>query len=238
MFELTGAKTPLVLIPGLLCDALLWAHQIGALSDVADCWVPNPIGVASIRDMAATVLETSPFEKFALAGLSMGGYVALEIMRQAPSRVRKLALLDTSARPDSLEQTRRRHALVEVARGGKFTEVVRLLLPALVNRDKSCDPEIVGTVWAMARNVGQEAFYRQETAIIGRIDSRPHLGAIDCPTVIICGRQDAVTPPEVHEELAQGIRGANLSIIEDCGHLSTMEQPEKVSAALRPWLAI
>jgi pimeloyl-ACP methyl ester carboxylesterase len=237
MSELAGTKTPLVLIPGLLCDALLWAHQIGALSDIADCWVPNPVAAASIRDLAATVLETSPFEKFALAGLSMGGYITLEIMRQAPSRVLKLALLDTSARPDAPEQTRRRHALVELVRGGKFTEVVRLLLPALVNRARSYDPEIVGTVWAMARNVGEEAFYRQEAAIIGRIDSRPHLRDIDCATLIICGRQDAITPPEVHEELSRGISGAKLAIIEDCGHLSTMEQPEEVSAALRSWLA-
>ena len=236
MSNATAPKTPLVLIPGLLCDALLWAHQIGALSDIADCWVANPIVSESIRDMAATVLETSPFENFALAGLSMGGYVALEIMRQAPSRVLNLALLDTSARADTPEQTRRRHALVGLARGGKFTEVVKLLLPALVNRARSYDPEIVGTVWAMARNVGEQAFYRQESAIIGRIDSRPHLGAIDCPTLLICGRQDAITPPELHEELASGIKDAKLNIIEDCGHLSTMEQPEEVSAALRSWL--
>lgn len=230
------SQIPLVFIPGLLCDSLLWAPQIGALSDIADCWVDSPTVADTVKTMAAQLLERSPFSQFALAGLSMGGYVALEIMRQAPGRVLKLALLDTSARADTPEQTERRHALIEIARRGRFAEVTNLLLPALVNRARSYDRQIVGTIRAMARNVGEEAFYRQESAIIRRIDSRPHLEAIRCPTLVLCGHQDAITPPPLHRELASGINGAKLVLIGDCGHLSTIEQPEEVNLALRAWL--
>ncbi|OGA04362.1 MAG: alpha/beta hydrolase [Betaproteobacteria bacterium RIFCSPLOWO2_02_FULL_62_17] len=230
------SQIPVVLIPGLLCDSLLWAPQIGTLSDIADCWVASPTGADSIESLAAQLLERAPFPQFSLAGLSMGGYVALEIMRQAPGRVLKLALLDTSARADTPEQTERRHALIEIARRGRFAEVTNLLLPALVNRARSYDRQIVGTIRAMARNVGEEAFYRQESAIIRRIDSRPHLEAIRCPTLVLCGHQDAITPPPLHRELASGINGAKLVLIGDCGHLSTIEQPEEVNLALRAWL--
>ena len=230
------SQIPVVLIPGLLCDSLLWAPQIGTLSDIADCWVASPTGADSIESLAAQLLERAPFTQFSLAGLSMGGYVALEIMRQAPGRVLKLALLDTSARADTPEQTERRHALIEIARRGRFAEVTNLLLPALVNRARSYDRQIVGTIRAMARNVGEEAFYRQESAIIRRIDSRPHLEAIRCPTLVLCGHQDAITPPPLHRELASGINGAKLVLIGDCGHLSTIEQPEEVNLALRAWL--
>ncbi len=229
-------RIPLVFIPGLLCDSLLWAPQIGALSDIADCWVASPTGADNMETLAAELLERSPFEEFALAGLSMGGYVALEIMRQAPARVLRLALLDTSARADTPEQIERRRILIDLARRGRFAEVTKELLSALVNRARSFDPEIVATISAMARNVGKEAFYRQESAIIRRVDSLPHLEAIRCPTLVLCGHQDAITPPALHQELASRISGAKLVVIEDCGHLSTIEQPEEINVALRAWL--
>ncbi len=228
--------TPLILVSGLLCDSLLWAPQIGALSDIADCWVANPTQSDNINSLAAELLDRSPFEKFALAGLSMGGYVALEVQRQAPTRVLKLALLDTNARADTPEQTERRRILIDLAQRGKFPEVIQALLPLLVSRARSCDSNIVGVIKTMARNIGEEAFYRQEAAIIQRIDSRPHLAAIHCATLLVCGRQDALTAPDLHQEIANEITGATLSIIEDCGHLSTIEQPEKVNLALRTWL--
>jgi pimeloyl-ACP methyl ester carboxylesterase len=236
MTSASNTRSPLILVPGLLCDTLLWAPQIAALSDIADCWVLNPTEFDSISALAANLLERSPFENFALAGLSMGGYVALEIMRQAPARVQKLALLDTTARPELPEQTMRRRKLMDLAHNGRLDEVTQALLPALVSRARSYDTQIVGTIRTMARNIGSDAFLRQENAIIGRLDSRPHLAAIQCDTLVLCGGHDAMTPPELHREIANGIKSAKLTVVEDCGHLSTLEQPEEVSLAMRAWL--
>jgi len=228
--------TPLVLVPGLLCDRRLWRHQTEGLTDLAGpVLVPDVTGEDSVAGMARGVLEAAP-ERFALAGLSMGGYVSLEVVRRAPERVEALALLDTSARPDTPEQTEARLALVGLARSGRFDEVWRLLLPRIVHPDRVEDPEIRSTVREMAHAVGPEGFERQERAIIGRPDSRGGLPAISCPTLVLCGKDDALTPPHLHEELAEGIRSARLCQIDDCGHLSTLERPEAVTRAMRAWL--
>ena len=229
-------KPALVLIPGLLCDERLWRHQSEALADLADLiLVPDVTGQDSVQDMAQDILEAAP-ERFALAGLSMGGYVALEIMRQVPDRVEALALLDTSARPDTPEGTKTRLALIEMAQDGRFDEVWRTLLPKIVHPDRVEDPGIVAVVEGMARSVGPEAFERQERAIIGRPDSREDLPGISCPTLVLCGRDDVLTPPSLHEELADGIPGAILRIVDRCGHLSTLERPEEITRAMREWL--
>jgi pimeloyl-ACP methyl ester carboxylesterase len=157
-------------------------------------------------------------------------------VRQAPERVEALALLDTTARPDTPKQTEARLALVGLARSGRFDEVWRLLLPRIVHPDRVEDPEIRSTVREMAHAVGPEGFERQERAIIGRPDSRGGLPAISCPTLVLCGKDDALTPPHLHEELAEGIRSARLCQIDDCGHLSTLERPEAVTRAMRAWL--
>ena len=226
----------LVLIPGLLCDERLWRNQGENLADLAGpILVPDVTGHASMQGMARDALEAAP-ERFALAGLSMGGYVALEILRQAPERVEALALFDTSARPDTPEQTKTRLALIEMARDGRFGEVWRTLLPKIVHPERVEDPEIRCVVEEMARSVGPEAFERQERAIIGRPDSRGDLASISCPTLVLCGLDDALTPPPLHEELADGIPGASLRLIERCGHLSTLERPEEVTNAMREWL--
>jgi pimeloyl-ACP methyl ester carboxylesterase len=228
--------TPLVLVPGLLCDERLWRHQAEGLSDLADqILIPDVTGQDSMASMARDVLEAAP-ERFALAGLSMGGYVSLEVMRQAPERVEALALLDTSARPDTPEQTEARLALVELARGGRFDEVWQGLLPMVVHPDRVDEPEIRSVVREMAHTVGPEGFERQERAIIARPDSRPDLPAISCPTLVLYGCEDALTPPHLHEELADGILDASLHKIENCGHLSTLERPEAVTHAMRAWL--
>jgi pimeloyl-ACP methyl ester carboxylesterase len=230
--------TPLVLVPGLLCDERLWRHQLEGLSDLAGpVHVPDVTGQDSMAEMARGVLEAAP-ERFALAGLSMGGYVSLEVVRRAPERVEALALLDTSARPDTPEQTEARLALVGLARSGRFDEVWRLLLPRIVHPDRVEDPAIRSTVREMALAVGPEGFERQERAIIGRPDSRGGLPAISCPTLVLCGKDDALTPPQLHEELADGIPGARLCQIDDCGHLSTLERPEAVTRAMRAWLEV
>jgi len=230
-------KAPLVLIPGLLCDALLWQHQIAGLGDAADCWVAPTTGEETMFGLSARILADCPFRRFALAGLSMGGYAALEILRQAPERVAGLALLDTSARPDTTEQSRRRHDFIELAGRGRFAGVTEALLPQWVHADHLTDRGLVVTVKTMARNVGRLAFTRQQRAIMSRLDSRPHLASIACPTLVLCGREDAVTPPALHEEIAAGIPAARLQMIDRCGHLSTLEQPQAVTAALLEWLS-
>lgn len=226
----------LVLVPGLLCDERLWRRQAEGLADLdGRIQIPDVTGHDSMQGMARAVLKEAP-ERFVLAGLSMGGYAALEIVRQAPERVQALALIDTSARPDTPEQTEIRLALVELARSGRFDEVWRTILPRIVHPDRVEDPEIVAAVEGMSNAVGPEAFERQERAIIDRPDSRGDLPGISCPTLVLCGRDDALTPVALHEELADGITGANLRVIDRCGHLSTLERPEEVTQAMREWL--
>lgn len=226
----------LVLVPGLLCDERLWRHQAGGLADLtSSIHVPDVTGQDSVEGLARGILETVP-GRFALAGLSMGGYVALEVVRQAPDRVEALVLLDTSARPDTPGQKETRLAFIELARGGRFDEVWRTLLPKIVHPDLVEDPEIRFAVEGMAHAVGPGGFERQETAIIGRPDSRGDLPDISCPTLVLCGRDDTLTPPHLHEELADGIPGARLRRIDRCGHLSTLERPEEVTRAMREWL--
>jgi len=227
--------TPLLLLPGLLCDRALWQSQIHDLNDVADCRVPDLGGHDSMAALAAAVLAQAP-PRFAVAGLSMGGYVALEILRQAPERVMRLALLDTSARADTPEQRQRREDLMALARQGRFKGVTPRLLPLLLHPERLADQALVDTVMGMAERVGAEAFLRQQTAIMGRSDSRELLPGIRCPSLVLCGRQDALTPLERSLEMADAIPGARLSVLEQCGHLSSLEHPTRVSAALRAWL--
>lgn len=228
-------RIPLVLIPGLLCDHALWAHQLANLDDIADMTVADVSRDDSIAGMARTVLADAP-DRFALAGLSMGGYVAHEIMRRAPGKVDRLALLDTSARPDTPEQSSRRRGLIELAEKGRFKGVTPRLLPLLVHPDRQQDEPLTDAVMGMAARIGKDAFLRQQHAILGRIDSRPQLEGYAAPTLVLVGRQDALTPVAAGEEMAGLIPDATLVVIEECGHLSTMERPEQTTAALRDWL--
>src|SRR6266571_687142 len=232
-----SAKQGLVLVPGLLCDELMWRPQLAALAAVADCWVADHTRSETMAEVAADVLREAPFEKFALAGLSMGGYVALEMMRQAAQRVLRLALLDTSARADTPEQSQKRRDFISLAERGRFLGVTDILLPMLVHRSQLANRELASTIKKMAKNTGRDAFIRQERAIISRADSLPLLERIACPTLVLCGRQDALIPLALHEEMAARISGSKLEIVEECGHLSTMERPAETSAALRRWLA-
>ena len=230
-----SAGTPLVLLPGLLCDAALWRHQTDTLADIAEITVADLTGDDGIDDMARTVLKAAP-ETFALAGLSMGGFVAHEIMRQAPGRVTRLALLDTSARADTPGQSERRRAFIAQTRHGDFKGVTSRLLPMLIHPDRLEDGDLTGTIMAMAEGVGREAFLRQQNAIMNRPDCRRDLSAIHCPTLVLCGRQDALTPLAGHQEMADGIANAKLVVIEDCGHMAPLERPRAVSAVMRYWL--
>ncbi len=226
---------PLVLLPGLLCDDALWAPQIAALGDLAAISVGDVTTADSVAGMARQVLERAPAE-FALAGLSMGGYVSFEIMRQAPVRVTRLALLDTSARPDTPARQQQRRDLLRLARVGEFRGVTPKLLPQWVHPERMRDPDFVANVTAMTQRVGREAFIRQQTAIMDRPDSRPGLTQVKVPTLVLCGRQDLATPVEFAREIAADIPDARLVIVEECGHLATLERPDEVNRALRAWL--
>jgi pimeloyl-ACP methyl ester carboxylesterase len=227
--------TDLVLIPGLLCTEILWEHQIQHLNDVADITVPDVSGADSIAELAQAVLDNSPTQ-FALCGLSMGGIVAHEIMRIAPERVTKLALLDTTARPEMPEQTVKREGLLAMADRGEFGQVSMAIMPALVHSDRVTDITLSTEICAMAAAVGVDAFRRQVAAIIGRPDARERLRDYACLALVLCGREDAITTLEMHEEMANAIPNAKLAVIEQCGHVSTMERPQAVTALLRQWL--
>ena len=226
----------LLLLPGLLNGASLFEHQANALANVVGITIADLTGSDSIAALAADAVAQAPDGPFVLGGMSMGGYVAFEIMRQAPQRVRALALLSTSARPDTPDATAAREELIELA-ATDFPAVIEKLLARMAHPEHANTPEVGGMFQSMATGLGREVFVRQQRAIIGRADSRPTLAAINCPTLVLCGREDLVTPPDVHRELAAGITGARLEIIEECGHLLPLEQPEKVTGILRDWLA-
>lgn len=228
-------RIPLALLPGLLCDAALWQPQVEGLADLADCRVIDLTTQDSTAAMAESVLAAMP-PRFALAGLSMGGYAALEVMARAPERVTRLALLDTRCQVDDAETTARRRGLIELAEKGEFKGVTPRLLPLFIHEARLGDAALTGTVTAMAERVGKDAFVRQQRAIMGRRDHSATLVTIHVPTLVLCGRDDRLTPLADSKVMAAGIAGARLVVVEDCGHLATLERPAEVTAALRRWL--
>lgn len=220
-----------VLVPGLLCTPRLYGEQIPALWQFGPVLVADHTRDDTMAAIARRLLASAP-PRFALVGLSMGGYVALEVLRQSPERVAKLALLDTTARPDAPEQTEGRQRQIELARAGRFASIPDLLLPRFVAAARVGDRALEATVRAMAHETGAEAFVRQQTAIMGRADSRPSLAAIRCPTLVLVGAEDTLTPPERAAEMAAAIANARQVVVPACGHLSTLERPQAVTAAL------
>ena len=226
---------PVLLVPGLMCSPRLYAAQMPML------WERGPVTVAdhrrddTIAGIATHILATAP-PRFALVGLSMGGYIALELMRQAPARVERLALLDTSARPETPRQSEMRRERIALAEAGRFAEVPALSFPIAVHPSRRDDEVLRSVVAAMARDTGAEAFVRQQRAIMGRPDSRPTLGAIACRTLVLVGDADVVTPPDEAAEMAQTIPRARQVVVPACGHLSSLERPQAVTEALGAWL--
>ncbi len=227
--------TPVVLVPGLLCSAEVFAPQVTALWPYGQVTIASTLEGESIAQMADAILAAAP-PHFALAGISMGGYLSLEIMRQAPERVTRLALLDTSARPDTPEQTARRRSLLALAQSGDFETVAVKALTALLHPARQSDPTLRDTNLRMARTLGVTGLARQTEAIIARRDSRPFLAQITISTLVLVGDTDAVTPADHAEEIAAAIPGAKLVVIPDCGHASTLEQPDAVNRALLDWI--
>lgn len=227
---------PIVLIPGLLLSPPLYAAQLPAL------WRLGPVTVAvhtrddSMAAIAQRILASAP-PRFALVGLSMGGYISFEILRQAPQRIARLALLDTMAVPDTPEGSSARRTQMTLAEAGRLDQVVDNLWPRLVHPSRQGDGALRAVIDAMAADVGTQGYLHQQRANIARPDSRPTLASIRCPTLVLVGEQDLLTPPERALEIADGIAGARLVRIADCGHLSTLERPDEVTQALHGWLA-
>jgi len=231
------AAPTVLFLPGLLEDADAFRQQIDSIGARARCVVADLTRSESIAALAKDALaQAGTSESLSVAGHSMGGYVALELVRQAPRQVRRLALLNTNARADSPESTDNRKRLMALSEKD-FPAVISTLMPKLVLEEHRDDGrDITGTITEMALAAGRDSFLRQERAIIRRIDSRPHLAAIRCPALVVAARNDAIMPVEWLEELACGIPGARLEVVETCGHMSTLERPAEISKLLVDWL--
>ncbi len=224
-------KQPLVLLPGTLCDEHLWAHQVKHLDDVAEVHFGDLSQSSSVSDVARDVLHNAP-KSFALAGHSMGAIIAFEIMRQAPERVTKLAILSGNARGSTPANFETWNAWEEMTRSGHFEEVLNALT-GWTHRD---DPLLHSVIKLTGQRVGEEAFLKQLDTLRSREDRRGMLSEITCPTLLIAGRNDPATPVELHEEMKEAMLQAALVVIEECGHYSMLEQPVAVTSALRAWL--
>ena len=227
---------PILLIPGLNATAEVYTHQLPAL------WQFGPVTIADHRtgstmaEIAAAILRDAP-PTFALAGFSMGGYVAFEILRQARGRVLRLALLDTSARPDSPEASDKRRAAIALTEQGKFNLAAQQSFPNAVHPDHVNDPELKALHLRMASEAGPDAYIRQQNAIINRVDSRPDLPSITIPTLVVVGDSDAITVPDAADEMANAIPGAKLVVVLGAGHMALVEQHAIVTKAMVEWLA-
>ena len=226
--------TPFLLVPGLNCDARVYAGIANVLWQTGPVTVANHFKGATMEEIAAAILATAP-PSFALAGFSMGGYIVFEMLRQAPERVTKLALLDTTVRPDTPEATENRRRNIALAEKGRFIEAFDATHPKSVHPDNAASEDIYATSRAMAEANGPERYVVHQRAIIGRPDSRPDLPRIKVPTLILVGEADQITPPDAAEEMHRGIAASTLVVIPRAGHMSPIEQPQVVQAAMRQW---
>ncbi len=231
-------KEHLLLIPGTLCDERLWSHQLKNLSHVANPSVFIPNQGNSIEHMAQLLLKDAP-ENFALAGLSLGGIVAMEVARQAPERVTRLAFLNSNPygpRPDQLAQW---DELINMVKKGQFEDIVEhKLLPNLIHPSRQSDYPLTSTIRDMANKIGPTAYIQQLQAVSTRQDARESLKAINVPTLLLVGKEDKVCPPPLHEEMAASIKHSHLIILDNCAHLSSIEQPVATTGALYNWLTL
>jgi pimeloyl-ACP methyl ester carboxylesterase len=228
-------QLPLVLVSGLAGSPRIYAPLLPALWTFGPVTVANHTSDDSMAAIAARILAGAP-PRFALAGHSMGGYIAFEIIRQAPERVAKLALIATQARPDTPEATARRSRQIGMAESGRLHDVLDELYPGFVHPSRQADAELRRLVHEMGDDVGGDGFVRQQRAIIARPDSRPTLAMIRCPTLVLAGDSDALIPFALSAEMADGIDGASLVSIGECGHLPQVERPLATTGALLDWL--
>jgi pimeloyl-ACP methyl ester carboxylesterase len=235
-------KTPLLLVPGMICSPRLYADQVAALSGEVDIVVPDwrraPLAIWDSWESAARwVVDQMPAGKFALAGLSLGGMLAVEIMQFAAERVTKLALLDTGVRGQNEAERAIRRARIRLADEGHFAVVLGMQMSRFIPAYMLPDKALVDSVMTMCGEIGVEIYKRQEALAAIRVDRRPDLPKIKCPTIVVCGRDDAALPLFLSEEISAAIKGSELIVIEQCGHLITMEKPEETTGILRKWLS-
>lgn len=232
---MTDTRPQLILLPGLLNDAELWRDQVSGLSDVARCHVADLTQGETLGELARQVLDEAE-PTFALAGFSMGGYVAQEIARLAPERIQRLALVDTAIRVDTPERAAQRHATNAAAqRPGAFLGIADRLMASYIDISRLDDRDLTDRIQAMTQRLGRDVFLRQNA--MPRVDGQEALRALRCPIVIICGENDAITPLNAQREMAKAIGCSHLLIIPNAGHMTPMEAPEAVNAGLRHWLA-
>ena len=236
------AKTPLLLVPGVLCSPRLFAAQVAALGNEAEIVVPDwrraPLSIWDSWETAARwVVDQMPAEKFALAGLSLGGMLAVEIMQFAADRVNRLALLDTGMRSQNEAERAIRRARIRLADEGHFELVLGMQMTRFIPGYRLPDKPLVDEVMTMCSEIGVEIYKRQEELAAIRVDRRPDLPRIKCPTIVVCGRDDAATPLFLSEEMAKAIPASALVVVEQCGHLVTMEKPEETNQILKLWLS-
>jgi len=236
-------KTPLVLLPGMLCDARLWYDQTAVMEDQRHVLIPDLSRADCLQQLARDLLANHLPERFILGGLSMGGYLALEILRQLyeagqADRVERLVLIATSARADTSEQTRVRKGLIELTKRGRFKGVTPQLLPSLIHPSRVEDHTMTQVIFSMADDIGVEGFIAQETAVMNRRSQLGFLPDITQSTLIICGDHDQRTPPECSEEMASLIPNNEYHLLADCGHLPPMEQPTMVTELMQAFLDV
>jgi len=229
-------STPIVLVPGLNCTAECYAGQVPSLWQFGSVLIPDHKRGSTMTEIAAAILRDAP-PTFALAGFSLGGYIVFEMLRQAPERVKRLALIDTMARLDSPDRLLKRHDAIRLAQAGKLRQLVTANYPDSVHPDHADHPAIRDISIRMALANGPEVYVRQQQAIIGRPDSTPVLPTIRVPTTIIVGEADAITPPTDAHAMADAIPDSSLVTIAGAGHMSPTEQPAAVAAALVGWLS-
>ncbi|RZA12947.1 MAG: alpha/beta fold hydrolase [Lysobacteraceae bacterium] len=225
----------LVLIPGLAADARMWRAQTAALAEWQPVVATAHAQQDSIEAMAAAVLDQHP-GVLLLCGASMGGMVAMEAARQAPTRVRGLALLGTNARPETPEMRAVREAAVALFAQGRVEEVIRPNVGFAFHAGQAADPALVQAYLDFVLDAGADTLIRQNRAVMARPDARLHLPSVRCATLVMCGENDVLTPPECSREIAGLVPRAELILLPECGHMLTMEQPEAVNTALIGWL--
>lgn len=226
----------LILLPGLASDETLWRAQVPALAPYGMvCVTQVHARFDTLPAMAAGLLAEHP-GPLVLIGTSMGGILALEVLRQAPQRVKALALLGSTARPDTPEMVALRTQAISLFEAGRMDEVLRANLPFALHPSRLDDAALVADYLAMVRRAGAGQLVRQNRAIMARADSRPLLPHIGCPVLVACGADDLLTPPECSREIAAAVPGAELALLPGCGHLLTLEQPAAVTALLTRWL--